>query len=174
MQCRMVFLLQTFRNNLSVPSSWVKQSKKKVGPIGFSETSVTVDQSTLHKIPKEIRSQLYRAVKYPLFLTCNVYGSVHRKYIPIYISNKMQLCTVYLYLETVVHVSVGTSTHHQERLQLYLQRLVFVTPLLLPAAIATDSSNGVTNTRSCKYTRMRSWLWVEVPPELCKAVSRYK
>ena len=48
----------------------------------------------------------------------------------------MQLYTVYLHLETALHVSGGTSTHHQERIQLYLQHLVFVTPLLLPAAIA--------------------------------------
>ena len=46
----------------------------------------------------------------------------------------MQLYTVYLYLETALHVSCGTSTHHQERIQLYVLHLVFVTPLLLPAA----------------------------------------
>jgi hypothetical protein len=51
--------------------------------------------------------------------------------IPIYISNKMQRYTVHLYLEIALHVSGGTSTHHQERIQLYLQHLVFVTPLLL-------------------------------------------
>jgi hypothetical protein len=39
----------------------------------------------------------------------------------------MQRYTVYLYLETAVHVSGGTSTHHQESIQLYLQHLVFVT-----------------------------------------------
>jgi hypothetical protein len=55
-----------------------------------------------------------------------------------YIFNKMQLYTVYLYLETAVHVSGGTSTHHQERKQQYLQHLVFVTPLPLPAAIAEE------------------------------------
>jgi len=32
----------------------------------------------------------------------------------------------------------GTTTHHQERKQLYLQHLVFVTPLLLPAAIMEE------------------------------------
>jgi hypothetical protein len=47
----------------------------------------------------------------------------------------MQRYTVYLYLETALHVSSGTSTYHQERIQLYLQHLVFVTPLLLSAAI---------------------------------------
>ena len=30
-----------------------------------------------------------------------------------YISNKMQLYTVYLYLETALHVSGGTSTHNR-------------------------------------------------------------
>jgi hypothetical protein len=55
-----------------------------------------------------------------------------------YISNKMQRYTVYLYLETTIHVSGGTSTHHQERIQLYLQHLVFVTPLLLSAAIVEE------------------------------------
>jgi hypothetical protein len=61
-----------------------------------------------------------------------------------YISNKIQRFTFYLYLETALHVSGGASTYHQERIQLYLQHLVFVTPLLLPAAVASGSSNGVT------------------------------
>ena len=78
-----------------------------------------------------------------------------------------------LYLETALHVSGGTSTHHQERMQLYLQHLVFVTPLLLPAAIAVGSSNDVTNTRCCRYSCMRSWWWAEVPPKTCRLVSRY-
>jgi hypothetical protein len=53
----------------------------------------------------------------------------------ISISNKIQRYAVYLYLETALHVSGGTSTNHQERIQLYRQNLVFVTPLLLSAAI---------------------------------------
>jgi hypothetical protein len=40
-----------------------------------------------------------------------------------------------LYLKTALHVSGGTTTHHQEHKQLCLEYLVFVTPLLLPAAI---------------------------------------
>jgi hypothetical protein len=54
------------------------------------------------------------------------------------ISNKMQCYTVYLYLETALYVSGGTYTHHQKRTQLYLQHLVFVTPLLLSAAIVEE------------------------------------
>jgi hypothetical protein len=119
-----------------------------------------------------------------------------------YISNKMQRYTMYLYLETALHVSGGTSAHYQERIQLYLQHLVFVTSLLLSVAIveelepvwvccgwrkphqtqtgsnsstiATDSSNEVTNTRCCRYSCMSTWWWVEVPPETCRTVSTYK
>jgi hypothetical protein len=50
----------------------------------------------------------------------------------------MQLYKVYLYLETALHVSSGTFTHHQERIQLYLHHLVFVTPLMLSARIVEE------------------------------------
>jgi hypothetical protein len=56
----------------------------------------------------------------------------------ISISNKMQRYTVYLYLETALHVSGGTFTHHQEPIELYIQHLVFVKPLLLSAAIVEE------------------------------------
>jgi hypothetical protein len=58
-------------------------------------------------------------------------------------SNKMQRYTVYLYLETALHVSGGTSTHYQERIQLHRQHLVFVTtPLLLSDAIVEELELG--------------------------------
>ena len=41
--------------------------------------------------------------------------------------------SVTLTVETARNVSGGTTTHHQELRQLYLQHLVFVTLLLLPA-----------------------------------------
>jgi hypothetical protein len=56
----------------------------------------------------------------------NVYGSVYYKNIPIYIQQGATLHSLF-YLETNVHVSGGTSAHHQERKQLYLQHLLFVT-----------------------------------------------
>ena len=40
------------------------------------------------------------------------------------------------------------------------------------STVAAGSSIGVANTRCCRYSRMRSWWWVVVPPETCKAVSR--
>jgi hypothetical protein len=85
----------------------------------------------------------------------------------------MQCYTVYLYLETALHVSGGTTTHYQERKQLYLQHMLSHLYCYLPLSwkswnwfecavgglrhpqhtqtasnfftIAADSSNGVTN-----------------------------
>jgi hypothetical protein len=68
-----------------------------------------------------------------------------KKHSNIYIQQDATLHSLF-YLETALHVSGGTSTRHQKRKQLYLQHLVFVTLLLLSAAIAADSSNGLTNT----------------------------
>jgi hypothetical protein len=61
----------------------------------------------------------------------------------IYVQQDATLHSLF-YLETALHVSGGgTTIHHQERKQLYLQHLVFVTPLLLPATIAAGNSNGL-------------------------------
>jgi hypothetical protein len=67
----------------------------------------------------------------------NLHVSVYYKNILIYIQQAVTLHSIF-YLETTLHVAGGTTTHHQERKQLYLQHLVFVTPLLLPAAIVKE------------------------------------
>ena len=59
-------------------------------------------------------------------------------HILIYIQQDATLHSLF-YLETALHFSGGTATHHQERKQLYLQHLLLVTPLLLPAAISGPS-----------------------------------
>jgi len=59
------------------------------------------------------------------------------QHILIYIQQDATLHILF-YLETALHISGGTSTHHQERKQLYLQHLVFVTPLLPSAAIVEE------------------------------------
>jgi len=66
----------------------------------------------------------------------------------IYIQQDATLHSLF-YLETVLHVSGGFTTHNQERKQLYLYHLIFVRPLLLPA-------HGVTNTKCCRYSCLRS------------------
>ena len=55
----------------------------------------------------------------------------------IYIPQAATLHSLF-YLETALNVSGCTITQHQERIQLYLQHLVFVTPLLLSAAIVEE------------------------------------
>jgi hypothetical protein len=66
---------------------------------------------------------------------------VHRN-ILIYIQQDATLQSLF-YLETAPHVLGGTIAHHQERKQLYLQHLVFVTPLLLSAAVVCCAVGGV-------------------------------
>ena len=66
-----------------------------------------------------------------------VHGFVHRKNILIYIKQDATLHGLF-YLETALHVSGGTTTRYQERIQLYLQHLIFVTPLLLSATIVEE------------------------------------
>jgi len=52
---------------------------------------------------------------------------------------KKEKNTQFVYFwKTTLHVSVGTSTYHQEHTQLYLQYLVLVKPLLLSAAIVEE------------------------------------
>jgi hypothetical protein len=80
---------------------------------------------------------LLRGIYEIVFYVFNVYGSVHCKNILIYIQQDETLHSLF-YLETALHVSGGATTHHQEHKQLYLQHLVFVTPLLQPAAIVEE------------------------------------
>jgi hypothetical protein len=91
-----------------------------------------------------------------LFITCEFHESkfcgsrtsaipeISWSTIPIYIQQDETLHSLF-HLENALHVSGGTTTHHQEHIQLYLQHLVFVRPL--PAAMAADSSNGLKNSR---------------------------
>jgi hypothetical protein len=58
---------------------------------------------------------------------------MHRNNILIYVQQDATLRSLF-YLKTTLNVSGGTTTHHQERKQMYLQHLEFVRPLLLSAA----------------------------------------
>ena len=58
-------------------------------------------------------------------------------HILIYIQQDTMLHSLFN-LETALHVSGGIFIHHQEHIQLYLQHLVFVMPLLLSAAIVEE------------------------------------
>jgi len=43
-----------------------------------------------------------------------------------------------------------------------------------PVTFTTVCIYGFTNARCCGYIDMSSWLWVEIPPEACRAVYIYK
>jgi hypothetical protein len=60
-----------------------------------------------------------------------------KRYSNTYIQQDAALQSLF-YLKTALHVLGGNITHHQERIQLYLQHLLFVTPLLLSAAIVEE------------------------------------
>jgi hypothetical protein len=62
---------------------------------------------------------------------------VHHNNILIYIQQDVRLHSLF-YLETALYVSGGNITHHQKRKQLYLQHMVFVTPLLLSVTIVEE------------------------------------
>ena len=62
---------------------------------------------------------------------------MHRNNILIYIQQDAKLHGLF-YLEAALHVSGGSIIHHQEGKQLYLWHLVYVTSLLLSAAIVED------------------------------------
>jgi hypothetical protein len=80
---------------------------------------------------------MFRLVPPPIIRSANNciysiwYLSLRYCYLPLTLHSSF-------YLETALRVSRGNSTHHQERIQLYIQHLVFVTPLLLPAANVTQ------------------------------------
>jgi hypothetical protein len=64
---------------------------------------------------------------------------MHHKNILIYIQQNAKLHSLF-YLETALHVSGGTNTHHQERKQLYLQHTQTSSNSF---TIAVDSNNDV-------------------------------
>jgi len=75
----------------------------------------------------------------------------------------MQEYTVYLYLQTALHVSGGISTHHQELISLYANNATATCPECewvrtssRPVPFTTGSSNGLNNVRYCRYSDMSS------------------
>ena len=129
----------------------------------------------MHKIAAGPLGVRFRINKWRARFRCWGCDTVHcgREFVPLlrifwYISNNMQLCTLYLSLQTALHVSSGISNHHQEHTQLYLQHLALAKLLLLPAVImkswncssnssttAAGSSNVLTSTRCCTYSCVR-------------------
>ena len=63
---------------------------------------------------------------------------MHCKHIPFDIFLRFNITQFIYFWKTALHVLGGISTHHWEHTQLYLQNLILVKPLLLPAAIVEE------------------------------------
>jgi len=114
--------------------------------------------------------------------------SVHRKYISKVQSTKCKFFSIYLlvFLYIALHVSGGSSAHHQKHKTVHTASGI-VKPILLPAAIvdemelmssissmiAAGSSIGLT-IPDAVCTVFCSWWWAEEPPETCRAIYRNK
>jgi len=117
-----------------------------------------------------------------------IYGSVHDKYILTYIQQDVTLhslfisgnCSAcfgwYFHPSSGVHTTVSTASGicYTVTATGCCHGGVGIENQFQLSTIAAGSSNGVTNTRCCRYSHMRSWWRVEVPPETCRAVPRYK
>jgi hypothetical protein len=113
----------------------------KMEQIECSKTSAYKIQTTGNHPEENIQhteqgESLKSKILFP-YLFFNIHGSLHHNNILIYIQQDAMLNSLF-YPETALHVLGGTSTHHQEHKQLYLQHLVFVTSLLLSAAIVEE------------------------------------
>jgi len=69
-----------------------------------------------------------------LFLTFDVHMSVHRKFITKVQPTRCNVFSIYLFLYIALHVSGGSSAHHQEHKTVDTASGI-VKPILLPAAI---------------------------------------
>ena len=124
----------------------------------------------------------------------NVRGSVHRKYIPIYVQQDATVhslfisgnCSTcfrwYLHPSSGAHTTVSTAfgichtvtpnCRYCGRVGTGLSVRQHTQTSSNSSTIAASSSNGVTKTRRCSYSCMCSWWWVEVLAETRRAVSR--
>jgi hypothetical protein len=112
----------------------------------------------------------------------SVHGSVHRKYILIYIQQDATLhslfisgnCSTcfgwYLHPSSGAHTTVSTASGTCQNVTAIVEELESSNS----STIAADSSNGLTSTRCSGYSCMCCWWWVEIPPETFRAVSRNK
>jgi len=110
----------------------------------------------------------------------NDHGSVRLNNILI-ISNKMQRYTVYfiwklLYMFRVIPSPIIRSANNCIWFECAVggvRNPQHTQTSSNYSTIAADSSNGVTNTRCCRCRCLCSWWWLKVPPETCRAVSRW-
>jgi len=138
--------------------------------------------STLTPLVRSLKSQTPKYTKLKPFLFWNSVTldltvrekgnfafrmSVHRKHISKVQPKRCNFFSIYLFLWIALHVSGGSSAHHQEHKTVNTASASgIVKPMLLPAAIV-DEMEAV-------CTVLCSWWWAEEPPETCRAIHRNK
>jgi hypothetical protein len=110
-------------------------------------------------------------------LVLKVHGSVHCNNILIYIQKYTTLHSFFiwklLYMFRVVPSSNIRSANNWIYSIWYLSHRYYYLPLLWKSWNWFECAvDGVTNTRCCRYSCLRSWWRVMVPPETCRANSR--
>jgi len=87
-----------------------------------------------------------------------------------YISNKMQRYTVYFIWKLLYMFRVVPPPTIKGACK-YIYSIWYLSHRYCYLPLVAGSSNGLTNTRCCRYSCLRSWWWVELPPETCRVVS---
>ena len=131
---------------------------------------------SIYKDRFSFNARIWIVLNYWMKHSCifNVHGSVHRKYIPIYIQQDVTLHS--LFISGNCSTCFGWYHHSSSGAHTTVSTVSGICHTLTATCCyrGGGSSNGVTNTRYCRYSCMRSWWWVEITPEICRAVSRYK
>jgi hypothetical protein len=91
--------------------------------------------ATLHRLYIYIWKLLYMFWVVPLPIFRSAYNCIYSIW---YLSHRYCYLPLSWKSWNRFECAVGATRHHQERIQLYLQHLVFVTPLLLSAAIVEE------------------------------------
>ena len=160
-------------------------------PSAFKDTDASVGSCDIHGSVCQFMSVTLplvttaRSQVWPLFFQDPSKASARCLFLSLFsgATNKMQRYTIYLFLWNALHVSGGSSAHHQE-LKLYIQHLV-----LCQTFTATCQCCGRDGTQEfhlfqvavkvwqstwCYIYSLSSWWWAEEPPETCRAFHKNK
>jgi len=80
----------------------------------------------------------------------------------------------YLHPSSGAHVTVSAASGISKTVTATCRERDWTGNSSRPVTFTTGCIYGFTNARCCGYSDMSSWWWVEIPPEICRAVYRYK
>jgi hypothetical protein len=139
-------------------------------------------------IPTELPSPQQTCILPPQWLHSTLLIVPFSLFLVSITTNKIQHYTMYLLLWNALHVSGGSSAHHQERKTVYtasgtcqalLLPVTVVEELELVSSFPTPSTTVTGISKAWQvpdavYTVLSSWWWAEDPPETYRACHRNK